>query len=134
MKLLNLRITPTLVYILCLYYVFLSFSLLDELEALFKTEFRKCYPDLVIILPLDDVLFTALLEKNEFFPSDYFKATMKSKSTRYDKAEYILDQVVKRDILRCFKNLLNAMEEYGSTPRERACEIKKNLRIRKYYA
>ncbi|XP_065898770.1 basement membrane-specific heparan sulfate proteoglycan core protein-like isoform X3 [Dysidea avara] len=83
---------------------------------------------LVSSLPMDDLIFVAMLEKSNFFVGNH-KATMQAKQTKVDKASYFLDYIVERHVDVYFIRLLNVMEVFGGNGQSLAREIKENLGI-----
>jgi len=72
--------------------------------------YKEVYPELVRILPMDDVMFTAQLYQRDLLPGDR-KAEMESKSTRANKATYFLDHVITPSLTNSFSTLLKVMED-----------------------
>jgi len=78
---------------------------MSQLEA-----FKKFYPEMVKLLPMDDILFTAELFSKGLLPGDT-KEMVKSLPTRASKAAHFLDNVIKPVNTDCsFKILLDIME------------------------
>ena len=99
--------------------------------ALLKEVFREFQPKLLKHLPLKDVIFVSVLEKNKFFVGNQ-TASIKAQNKRADKASYFLNNVVFHDIEKYFVKLLNVMEVYGDKLEGLASEIKERLGISKY--
>ena len=76
--------------------------------------FKKFYVKLVKCLPMDDTLFRAELFTNDLLPGDH-KEHVESLATKFDKAAYFLDHVIKPSVTSddgsSFDKLLNVMED-----------------------
>ena len=92
--------------------------------------YMKFYKDLVMVLPMDDVTFTASLYSLHLLPGD-MKDQLKLMSTSKEKATHFLDNVIAPavavDNTKVFQSLLAAMEDYGSTVAKLAKDIKSNF-------
>ena len=112
----------------------ISLLFLDQSVAstsIIKDLFRDFQLELVTSLPLNDVIFMAIIVKNNFFVGNQ-KATMIELRTEADKASYFLNNVISCNIEECFIKLLNVMEAYGGRLERLACNIKGKLGISKY--
>jgi len=92
--------------------------------------FQHFFPQLVDILPMDDVTFTAQLFSTNLLPGNV-KEQVKSQATSADKATHFLDHVIKPSLTssvgNSFNKLLKVMEdsEYDNVK-----ELSKQIRIR----
>jgi len=90
------------------------------------------YEDLITSLPMEDAIFIAKLQKSNLFPGN-LKATVKSKNTSADAAEFFLEQTVYRDLKNgradSLKNLLSVMDEFSPSLETLATKIKKTIHL-----
>ena len=91
------------------------YSALQVKQNAMSTEavYKEVYLELVKILPMDDVMFTAQLYQRDLLPGDS-KAEMESKCTKAKKAAYFLDHVIQptlRKSIGSFNKLLKVMED-----------------------
>ena len=94
--------------------------------------FQQFFAKLANSLPMDDVLFVAVLFSRDLLPGNHYNE-VESKPTRAHKAVYFLSHVIKPAIsidARSFNELLNVMEdsEYCNV-KELAQQIKSKLKI-----
>ena len=79
-----------------------------------KAVFQHFYPQLVEILPMDDVTFLSKLFSASLLPGNV-NDQVKSMSTRADKATHFLDHVIKGSVTtgvgENFSNLIQVMED-----------------------
>ena len=93
--------------------------------------FKQFYDKLVVILPMNDVTFTARLVSHGLLPGNV-SDQVKSLTTSSDKASHFLDCVIKTAVTigvdRSFNELLNVMEDSKySTVKELAVQIRSKL-------
>ena len=86
---------------------------------------------LVTVLPMNDVKFATRLKENKILP-DSVDAHIKSLPTESDKADYYLNNVIKKsldiDETAEFENLLTVMEKCGHASVEKlATKMKSDL-------
>ena len=76
--------------------------------------FQHFFPQLVNILPMNDVTFTAQLFSSKLLPGNV-KDQVKSQTTQADKATYFLDHVIKPSVTSgvgsSFNKFLKVMED-----------------------
>ena len=95
--------------------------------------FQEFFAKLANSLPMDDVLFVAVLFSSGLLPGNYYNE-VDSQPTRAHKAVYFLNHVIKPPITigddRSFNKLLNIMEDskYWNV-KELAQQIKSELKI-----
>ena len=77
--------------------------------------YKRYYCEMVHVLPMSDVTFTAQLYSLDLLPGDT-KDQLDSKHTRAEKAVHFLDNVIKPALavndITPFQDLLTAMEKY----------------------
>ena len=94
--------------------------------------FQHFFPQLVNILPMNDVTFTAQMFSSKLLPGNV-KDQVKSQATQADKATYFLDHVIKPSLTSgvgsSFNKLLKVMEdsEYDDV-KELSQQIRSRLR------
>ena len=74
--------------------------------------FQQFYPDLVNVLPMNDVTFIAILFKRDLL-SGNLKDLISAKNTRQEKSTYFLDNSIKINIDRNLEILFTAMDNSG---------------------
>jgi len=93
--------------------------------------FKQFFAKLVKSLPMDDPIFVAELFSHNLLPGDHYDQ-VESRSTRADKAVYLLNHVIKPSLITdggSFNELLNVMEgsEYCNV-KELAQQIRSKLK------
>ena len=88
------------------YYVYCLFIAWQDVITEHRTE-------LLTTLPMNDAIFVARLEENNFFSGDQ-KSVMQSKQTQAEKADYFLDSIVKNNEDIVFPTLLDVMKNFGA--------------------
>lgn len=96
--------------------------------------FNMFNEQLIVSLPMKDVLFLAKLNSKGLFSGD-LKAQVKSMATSTEAADYFLDNKIAVDLKNStdnsFLQLLKAMEEFNSTLKVLAVKIKELLGVEK---
>jgi len=75
--------------------------------------FKQFFATLAKSLPMDDPIFVAELFSHDLLPGDHYDQ-VESRSTRADKAVYLLNHVIKPSLITddgSFNELLNIMED-----------------------
>ena len=89
--------------------------------------YLRYYKEMVMVLPMNDADFIAHLYSQQLLPGD-IKGQLESKSTKKDKAEHFLDNVITPAVycndITIFQGLLAVMENYGGTVANLAKQIK----------
>ena len=97
------------------------------LQAMMMEVYRKCYKEMVMVLPMNDADFVARLYSRHLLPGD-MKDQLESKSTKKDKAAHFLDNVILPAVdcndVTVFQDLLAVMVNHGGTVSNLAKQVK----------
>ena len=79
-----------------------------------KKVFDSCYIELMTSLPMDDIIFLALLKQHNLLPAD-LKEQVKAKPTRAEKTDLFLEKAIECSLGigngEPFNNLLTVMSD-----------------------